>query len=148
MEQCSRCFQHQEGAELGLNSMVNESELLINAVNGNEPKMLTGLNQNGMWSRLRVTISLNVDVAPPAKRQDLTYSGIYAERGNPVIFLERGKRAARRADEVAGIGSGKKRKPFCNGTDTGLYPTRKRADFPSVSTDEITRRTDFRRTGK
>ena len=36
---------------------------------------------------MRVTSSLNVDVAPPAKRQDLTHSGIYAERGKPVIFL-------------------------------------------------------------
>ena len=45
VEQCSRCFQHQEGAELGLNGMDNLSELLINAVNGDKPKMLTGLNQ-------------------------------------------------------------------------------------------------------
>ena len=67
--------------------MVNESELLINVVNGNKPKMLTGLNQKGKWSGLEATISSNVDVAPPAKRQNLTYSGIYAERGKPVIFL-------------------------------------------------------------
>ncbi len=62
MEQCSRCFQHQEGTELGLNDMVNLCELPINVVNGNKPKMLTGLNQNGMWSGLEVTISSNVDV--------------------------------------------------------------------------------------
>ena len=43
--QCSRRFQHQEGAELESSSMVNESELLINAVNGDKPKMLTGLSQ-------------------------------------------------------------------------------------------------------
>ena len=128
--------------------MVNESELLINAVNGNKPKMLTGLNQNGMWSGLEVTNSSNVDVEPPAKRQDLTRSGIYAERGNPVIFLTKGKRAARQADEIAGIGYGRKQTPLCNEADTGLYPTRKRADFPLVSTDERTRRTNFRRTSK
>ena len=45
MEQCSRCFQHQEGAELGLNGMDNLCELPINVVNENKPKMLTGLNQ-------------------------------------------------------------------------------------------------------
>ncbi len=73
-----------------MSSMVNESELLINVVIGNKPKMLTGLNQNGMWSRLKATNSFNVDVAPPAKRQNLTYSGIYAERGKPVI-LPQGK---------------------------------------------------------
>ena len=87
MEQCSRCFQHQEGAELGLNDMDNLCELLINVVIGSKPKMLTGLDQNGKWSGLEVTISSNVDAEPPAKRQVLNHSGIYAERGNPVIFL-------------------------------------------------------------
>lgn len=29
--------------------MVNVSELLINTVNRDEPKSLTGSNQNGMW---------------------------------------------------------------------------------------------------
>jgi hypothetical protein len=92
--------------------------LLINVVNGNKPKMLIRLEPKGKWSGLEVTSSSNVDVAPPAKRQDLTCSGIYAERDNPVIFLERGKRAARQADRIAGIGSGKKRMPLCNETDT------------------------------
>ncbi len=41
--------------------MVNESELLINVVNGNKPKMLRGLNQNGKWTGLRATSSLNED---------------------------------------------------------------------------------------
>ncbi len=66
--------------------MVNESELLINVVNGNKPKMLRGLNQNGKWTGLRATSSLNEDVVPPAKRQHLTYSGIYVERGKPLLF--------------------------------------------------------------
>ena len=101
MAQCSRCFEHQEGAELGLNGMVNLGELLINVVNGNKPKMLTGLNQNGKWSGLRVTSSLNVDVAPPAKRPDLTRSGIYAERGKPVIFLFE-RKASRKASRWGG----------------------------------------------
>lgn len=62
MEQCSRCFQHQEGAELGLNGMDNLGELLINAVTARKPKMLLGLNQNGKWSGLEVTSSSNVDI--------------------------------------------------------------------------------------
>ncbi len=45
MEQCSRCFEHQEGTELGLNGMDNLCELLINAVIARKPKMLSGLNQ-------------------------------------------------------------------------------------------------------
>lgn len=75
--------------------MVNESESLINVVIGRKPKMLTGLNQNGKWTGLMVTSSINEDVAPPAKRRHLTYSGIYAERGKPVIVLARGKRIVR-----------------------------------------------------
>ena len=96
---------------------------------------------------MEATISSNVDVEPSAKRQSLTRSGIYAERGNPVIFPV-GKQAARQADEIAGIGYGKKRMPLCNEADTDTYPARKRADFPLVSTDERTCRTYFRRTGK
>ena len=84
--------------------MVNESESLINVVNGNKPKMLTGLDQNGKWTSSQVTISIDEDVAPPAKRRHLTYSGIYAERGKPVILPLAGKQAVRRADRVAGLG--------------------------------------------
>ena len=90
MEQCSRCFEHQEGAELGLNGMVNRCELLINVRFWKQAKDAVRLEPKGREagrSRLKVTIFFNVDVAPPAKRQDLTRLGIYAERGNPVIFL-------------------------------------------------------------
>ncbi len=41
--------------------MVNGCELLINAVTENKPKMLRGLNQNGMWSGTRAQFSLVVD---------------------------------------------------------------------------------------
>ena len=47
------------------------------------------LEPKGKWSGLEVTNSSNVDAEPPAKRQVLTHSGIYAERGNPVIFLRK-----------------------------------------------------------
>ena len=67
--------------------MVNISELLINAVIFKQPKMLTGCNQNGKWSGVEILSFSTADAAPPANRQDLTRSGIYAERGNPVIFL-------------------------------------------------------------
>ena len=58
--------------------MVNESELLINVVNGSKPKMLRGPGPKGKWTGLMVTSSIDEDVAPPAKRRHLTYSGIYA----------------------------------------------------------------------
>jgi len=51
-----------------------------------------------------VTTSINEDAAPPAERRHLTYSGIYAERGKPVIVLARGKQVVRQADTIAGMG--------------------------------------------
>ena len=38
-------YQHPGGRGLGLNGMVNICESLINIVNVNKPKMLTGLSQ-------------------------------------------------------------------------------------------------------
>ena len=48
--------------------MVNESELLINAVNGNKPKMLTGLSQNGKWTSSTVTSSVDEDISSTGKK--------------------------------------------------------------------------------
>ncbi len=67
--------------------MVNTSELLINVVSYDKPKMLIRLEPKGKWLGVEGSQSLTVDVKPLAKRQDLTHSGIYAERDNPVIFL-------------------------------------------------------------
>ena len=44
--------ERQPGWELGMDGMVNGCELLINTVNHDEPKLLTGLNQNGKWSSI------------------------------------------------------------------------------------------------
>ncbi len=71
---------------LELSSMVNESELLINVVINEQPKMLRGCNQNGKWSSSEVQLVSDVDVAPPAKRQHLTYSGTHVERGKPDVL--------------------------------------------------------------
>ncbi len=84
--------------------MVNESKSLINAVIGNKPKMLTGLNQKVSGQVQWLQIPLTKISVPPAERRHLTYSGIYAERGKPVILLARGKQVVRRADRVAGLG--------------------------------------------
>lgn len=67
--------------------MDNLCELPINVVNAKRAKDADRLEPKGEWSSLEVTSSSNVDIAPPAERQVLTHSGIYAERGNPVIFL-------------------------------------------------------------
>ena len=64
--------------------MVNRCELLINVVNKDKPKMLTGLGQNGKGSGMDAPNSSIVDDAPPAERQDLTHTGTCTERGKPV----------------------------------------------------------------
>ncbi len=71
---------------LGLNSMVNESELLINVVKANKPKMLTGLDQKVSGQVQGYPVSLVADEEPPANRQDLTHSGTHVKRGKPAIF--------------------------------------------------------------
>ncbi len=59
------------------------------------------------------------DVASPADRRSLTHQGASAERGKPVALPHEGKRAARRADRAAGMGSRSKRMPACNEPDRG-----------------------------
>jgi hypothetical protein len=60
--------------------MVNICEPLINAVNGNEPKVLTSprrtnrLGPKGKWSGVRGSGSLTADDAPPVNRRNLTHS--------------------------------------------------------------------------
>jgi hypothetical protein len=99
--------------------MVNICELLINVVNRDKPKMLTGLSQNGKGSGMDAPNSSITDEEPPAKRQDLTRAGTCTERGKPVGLpgFEQGKRAARDADGPAGMGWWKKRRLPCNGED-------------------------------
>jgi len=136
--------QHHGGRELGWRSMVNTSESLINVVNANKRKVLNSpekaqtLGPKGKWSGTGAPNSPVADDAPPAEKRDLTYAGTYVERKNPVISpfpLRRlaiprdrqgtkGKRAARRAYEMAGMGGWRKRMPSCNETDKGCVPVR------------------------
>ncbi len=51
-----------------MSSMANESELPINVVNANKPKMLRGLNQNGKWSGSKVTTSFDVDISTTGEK--------------------------------------------------------------------------------
>ena len=65
--------------------------MLIKAVTLDKPKMLSGLNQKGMWSGTGAHRSPVADVAPPAERHDLTPGSI--EEVNEVTPLSspRGK---------------------------------------------------------
>ena len=80
--------------------------------------MLTGLNQKGEWSGIDIWQLSIVDVEPPAKRRNLTHSGIQAERGKSVLFPFSGRDVAKQINDNAGKGERKKRMPFCNETDT------------------------------
>ena len=75
--------------------------MLIKAVNKDEPKMLSGSDQNGTWSGPGAAMSPGADGAPPAERHDPTPGAI--EQVNEVTPLppREGKRPARGADEAA-----------------------------------------------
>ena len=63
--------QHHGGREPAVRDRVNLREVPIKAVINDKPKMLLGLNQNGMWSGTGALHSPVADGAPPADRHDL-----------------------------------------------------------------------------
>ena len=78
--------------------------MLIKSVNRDKSKMLTGLDQNGMWSGTGAHRSPVVDVAPPAERHDLT-PGMIEEMNEVTPSPPReGRPTAKGADEAAGKG--------------------------------------------
>src|SRR3954470_23669697 len=68
--------QHHGGRGPAVRGRVNPGEVLIKAVTLDKPKMLSGLNQTGMWSGTGAHRSPVVDVAPPAEMHDLTPGSI------------------------------------------------------------------------
>ena len=58
--------QHHGGREPAVRDMVNLCEVPIKAVINDKPKMLSGLNENGMWSGTGTLLSPIADDAPPA----------------------------------------------------------------------------------
>jgi hypothetical protein len=93
--------------------------VLIKAVNCNKPKMLSGLNQKVCGQEQGHPNSPVADVAPPAERHDLTPGSI--EKVNEVtpLFPREGRLTARKADETAEEGGGRKPMPLCSGSDRG-----------------------------
>jgi len=83
------------GSGQGLDSMVNGSELSINVVNVNKPKMLfsiklCGLSQKACSRDRRVEPPLSWATRLPADREGLTCPVIHTEHGKPVSLPERG----------------------------------------------------------
>jgi hypothetical protein len=84
--------------------MVNLGKVLIKAVTGNKPKMLSGLNQKVRGQVQGPGGSPAADVAPPADKHDLTPGSI--EKMNEVTPLSprEGRLTAKKADGAAGKG--------------------------------------------
>ena len=78
--------------------------MLIKAVRKDQPKMLSGWDQNGTWSGPGATSSPGADGAPPAERRDLT-PGVIEEMNEVTPLPPReGRRTVKDADEAAGKG--------------------------------------------
>jgi len=75
--------------------------VLLKAVTTDKPKMLSGLNQNGMWSGPGAQRSPVADVAPPAEKHDLTPGSIAKVNEVTPLSPREGKRTAKNADEAA-----------------------------------------------
>ena len=125
-----------------LDAMPNTSELLTGIVSSEEPKTLIGSGQNrhavgcsnlslehtdietaGVEAGAKAFVSLKSNIVNPTSR-------LGSEAGA----------SARNADEMAGRGDWRKRKPLCNGADRNgtIIPPCKRADFQLVVGDEKT----------
>ena len=76
---------HQCGRELGAGRTVNICEPLINVVSRNKPKMLTGLNQNGMWDGIGGCPILRPQAFFPTgeEAEPNRSKGIRVQRGKP-----------------------------------------------------------------
>ena len=112
--------QRQAVGEPGWSGMANECELPINVLISKGPKTLRGPGQNGTPSDIPLHHGNTRTKARQANRQSLTHS--QRQSGGtwkPRMFPGKGKRTARDADERAGMGGWKKRKPACNGPDRG-----------------------------
>ncbi len=92
----------------------------------NKPKWLIGLRQKAPGAGGRCPTCLLVAYTLPGRQPAPTPRALLiGKRGNPVSLLtESGQRAVRCAYGGAGLGCRKKRRPCCNGTDTGFNVTR------------------------
>ena len=110
-----------------------------------EPKTLTGSDQNGMQSGAPFQVWGHTD----ARRLPVYRAGAYSfvssqsNTVNPALRLLEAGVPARGAVAMAGRGSWRKQRPSCNGADRScnMIPPCKRADFQQVVRYERTGRT-------
>jgi RNA-directed DNA polymerase len=98
----------------------------------NEPKVLTGSNQNGVRSGVASEYWATMDVEPPAELKGPIRSEIQAEQGKPIVLPLRGRPTERKAVGAVGKGMQRKRTPSCNGADTGCDITRRESEQTSA----------------
>lgn len=115
--------EHEREWEQGLDGMANRREPLINAVRVNERSRADALGQKAWEPEERLFAPFSQTTRSPAERRSLTHPVTQVEQGKPVR-LPLGKRIARCADRRAGKGGPKKRRPGCNGRDSGAVPQR------------------------
>ncbi len=103
-----------------MDGMVNVCELLINVVNRDKPKMLTGLRQNGTVAGTGSHGSPVMDTQRYRRTESTSPVLVnLVERGKPVLLLLQRREESRKTDQwQCGYGGGKKRTPSCNGCST------------------------------
>jgi len=117
---------------LSSDGRVGRFEPLINVVKRNRPKLLSGLNQNGMQRDNSLRLWVTRTRTLPADRRDLNHPWLYdricqVERGNlvhsPILIAQgagsMGKPIVSEAYGCAGRSKSQKRRPLCNGVDRG-----------------------------
>jgi len=84
--------------------MVNRCEVLIKVVNSDKPKMLSGLNQNGMWSSTGTRLFSRRGWCTTGREARPKSRVIQKRNESTPLSSPRGKRTAKDADEAAGKG--------------------------------------------
>lgn len=116
----------------GRSATTNICELQFNVVIFNKPKVLTGLNQNGVRSGVVLGHWATMDVEPPAKMKGPIRSESQAEQGKPVALPLCGRPTERTAVGAAGKGMQKKRMSSCNGANTDCDIIRRESEPTSA----------------
>jgi len=99
--------------------MASTSEILINVVTLNKPKVLTGLPKREQSRYRSYLLSCRERYGSRRKGMDLPHSGIRTEHDKPISLPTLGKQLVREADRGVGTGKWRKRKLLCNGGDKG-----------------------------
>jgi len=87
-------------------------------------KWLTSLSQKARKPEVDLTVPPRGQQRFPVDSRYLTPRDFRSGTWKPRIFSRKGRRTVRGSDEGAGLGCRRKRRPSCNGADTGFNVTR------------------------